>query len=145
MSEADELAAVRKELATVKTRAVGKIKALQATVDDLTQQLAEKGQKSPPEVSSSEDGSEKGFVKVTEPSAALQRKERELEAREASLAQREEAVAQREEALAQQERELAPAAAAVPVWHSQLADKLRQVNDNLQQAQVACDSAGLPR
>ena len=144
MSEADELAAVRKELATVKTRAVGKIKALQATVDDLTQQLARKA-KSPPEVSSSEDGSEKGFVKVTEPSAALQRKERELEAREASLAQREEAVAQREEALAQQERELAPAAAAVPVWHSQLADKLRQVNDNLQQAQVACDSAGLPR
>ena len=111
MSEADELAAVRKELATVKTRAVGKIKALQATVDDLTQQLAEKGQKSPPEVSSSEDGSEKGFVKVTEPSAALQRKER-ASAREASLAQREEAVAQREEALALQERELAPAAAA---------------------------------
>ena len=35
MADADELASVRKELQSVKTRAVGKIKALQAEVDQL--------------------------------------------------------------------------------------------------------------
>lgn len=82
---ANELAAVKKELQTVKTRAVGKIKALQAQVDDLQVQLLAEKSKSPPEVSSaSEDGSEKGFVKVADNAARL----RELEAREAALAQR---------------------------------------------------------
>ena len=82
----DEVAALQKELQTVKARAVGKIKALQAQVTELQAQVLAEKAKSPPEVSSSEDGSEKGFVKVGEPGAVLQRREAELDTREAALA-----------------------------------------------------------
>ena len=56
----EDLAAVRKELQTVKTRAVNKIKSLQTQVAELQKQLAER----PPDSSSSEGSEKGGFVKV---------------------------------------------------------------------------------
>ena len=141
---ADELQSVRKELQTVKKRAVEKIKALQAQVDDLTTQLAE----SKARESSSEDGSEKsgGFVKVDDPAkeASLSRRERELDAREAALAQQ-------EEALQRRERELGVGSAsaaqqqpsAICGWEGSLRQSLREVNANLQQVEIAVESAGV--
>ena len=102
MADAEsEVAALKKELQTVKQRAVGKIKTLTSQVDQLTKDLAaanslqapSPGKVSPPE--SSEEGSESsgasGFVKVKV-------SERELEERESVLAAREETLAARERA-----------------------------------------------
>ena len=139
---ADELQSVRKELQTVKKRAVEKIKALQAQVDDLTTQLAE----SKARESSSEDGSEKsgGFVKVDDPAkeASLSRRERELDAREAALAQQEEELQRRERELGV---ESASAGQPSPTcgWEGSLRQSLREVNSNLQQVEIAVESAGV--
>ena len=107
----DEAAVLKKELQQVKSRAVSKIKSLQATVDDLTAKLNAATAKdsadarvsplesSEDDVSSASSGS--GFVKVGTPPAesaaaeVLRHRERELEMREAALAQREERLVQR--------------------------------------------------
>ena len=92
MSSDAEVAALKKELQQVKSRAVSKIKALQSTVDELSAKLAASSPSrvDPPE--SSEDGSEassgSGFVKVGTSVESLRLRERECEEREAALAKR---------------------------------------------------------
>jgi hypothetical protein len=167
----DEVAALQKELQTVKARAVGKIKALQAQVTELQAQVLAEKAKSPPEVSSSEDGSEKGFVKVGEPGAVLQRREAELDTREAALAAQEATLAQREEALALREKALAsderdataPREQALlqlqreqalqsrerdvqrklATWNDAVIGGLQLIHGNLSQINSACDGVGM--
>lgn len=164
-----EVAALQKELQTVKARAVGKIKALQAQVTELQAQVLAEKAKSPPEVSSSEDGSEKGFVKVGEPGAVLQRREAELDTREAALAAQEATLAQREEALALREKALAsderdataPREQALlqreqalqsrerdvqrklATWNDAVIGGLQLIHGNLSQINSACDGVGM--
>lgn len=165
----DEAAVLKKELQQVKSRAVSKIKSLQATVDDLTAKLNAATAKdsadarvsplesSEDDVSSASSGS--GFVKVGTPPAesaaaeVLRHRERELEMREAALAQREERLVQREQIVA-----AADAAAAIPLttvpseaaaagrlaaWHATLLSGLRDVQSNLQQVEFAAEAAGV--
>ena len=142
MTDADDLAAVRKELQAVKSKAVGKIKALQAQVDSLQTQLSERPPVAPPEEPSS-DGSEQsgGFVKVesgAQASAAqLRAREDELARRDAELAEREEAVAQREAALARS------SAAGAAAWHATLVAGLREAQGNMRQCTLAAEVAGV--
>ena len=155
MADAEsEVAALKKELQTVKQRAVGKIKTLTSQVDQLTKELAaannslqvpSPGKVSPPE--SSEEGSESsgasGFVKVKV-------SERELEERESALAAREENLAARERALAEATEAFAASAAQKqqkqnenqppPAWHGVLQERLREVNANLEQISIAAEA-----
>ena len=154
MADAEsEVAALKKELQTVKQRAVGKIKTLTSQVDQLTKDLAaakleqapSPGKVSPPE--SSEEGSESsgasGFVKVKV-------SERELEERESALAAREENLAARERALAEATEAFAASASVKqqkqnenqppPAWHGVLQERLREVNANLEQISIAAEA-----
>ena len=158
MADAEsEVAALKKELQTVKQRAVGKIKTLTSQVDQLTKDLSaannslnslqapSPGKVSPPE--SSEEGSESsgasGFVKVKV-------SERELEERESALAAREENLAARERALAEATEAFAASAAQKqqkqnenqppPAWHGVLQERLREVNANLEQISIAAEA-----
>ena len=136
-ADADEIAAVRKELVQVKTKAVGKIKTLQAQVEELQKQLAERPLVAPPDESSS-DGSD--LVKVDSPNAAaLQKREAELQRREADLAEREEALQLRETVLAQQPSR----GSAAPVWHAALLEGLSAIRANCQQVNLAAESVGV--
>ena len=56
MADADTVEAVRKELQSVKSKAVGKIKALQAQVDTLQQQLSERAEVSRKSINAIENG-----------------------------------------------------------------------------------------
>ena len=140
MTDSEELATVRKELQTVKTKAVGKIKALQQRVDALQQQLSERPPAAPPDVASdsSVQSDASGFVKVgTESSAQLAAREEELNRREAELLEREEMLRQREATISSRSAECA--------WHASLIAGLREVQSNAQQMQMACESAELAR
>lgn len=141
MTDSEELATVRKELQTVKTKAVGKIKALQQRVDALQQQLSERPPAAPPDVASdsSVQSDASGFVKVhtTESSAQLAAREEELNRREAELLERGEMLRQREATISSRSAECA--------WHASLIAGLREVQSNAQQMQMACESAELAR
>ena len=144
MADADELASVRKELQSVKTRAVGKIKALQAEVDQLKAALAERPPTGPPDEPAS-DGSEvsnsSGFVKVGDGDAQMRARAAELQRREEELAQREADLLQREAALAAQHG----VGGAVPQWHAALLAGLAEVKSNALQAQLAAESCGVAK
>ena len=135
----DEVASMKRELQAVKSKAVGKIKALQAEVEALKAAAAERPAVGPPDESSSE-GSEKsaaseGFVKIGSPSS----REAELHRREAELAEREEALAQREAAAAQHG---GTADASAPPWHATLLAGLRDVHAHCAQVALAAEVAG---
>lgn len=146
--DSEDIAAVRKELLTVKSKAVGKIKALQQQVDVLQQQLA----KQPPPEETSSDGSrvseDGGFVKVpVSPNSDNRESAAQLRAREDEVRRREQALAEREEVL--REAELAVAARASAGagagagWHAALLAGLREVHANVAQVNIACETAGL--
>ena len=126
---------MRKELQTVKQRAVTKIKSLQSQVDALQAQLQELSPPVAPPESSSEEGSEKssgsGFMKIESPSAASaahQQRERELEAREAAILQQEQELEARLAAVAMAESASGPAEVA---WQGALLAGLLEINGNL--------------
>ena len=147
----DELAAVRKELQAVKTKAVSKIKALQSQVDNLQAQLAERPPVGPPDEASS-DGSDAsrasgGFVKVDSPGGALSAAQ--LKAREDELGRREAELAEREAAM-QRQAELTAAVNSSEgkqqaAWLPALLAGLREVQANVAQVDLACESAGVAR
>ena len=72
MDDPKDLAAVRKELQAVKTRAVGKIKSLQQQVDALQTQLRERPPVAPPDEPSSDE--EAAAAPAPPPAAALARR-----------------------------------------------------------------------
>jgi len=154
LDDGKDLSAVRKELQQVKSRAVGKIKALQAQVEALQTQLAERPPVGPPDESASSDGSEKsaasgGFVKVGMSAAgndaAVRALEAELHRRAAELSEREEGLQRRETELSEREEGLqrrgaGGGGAAAPAWHAQLLAGLRSVQANCAQAELAYES-----
>ena len=115
-------------------------------VDGLQAQLTEK-RVSPPDGSSSEEGSEKsaasgGFVKIGMPlgdsrSALLEAKEEELQRREAAVAEREESLQRRE---LEMERRSHPAGEASE-WHGALLLGLSDVCANLRNVELAAAMA----
>ena len=137
--------ALRKELATVKKKAVEKIRTLNAQVETLEKKLLEKARVSPPESASSDvsdSGDRERFIKVESPrgDAAAAEQRAALELREQAVTQRERALAAREAAAASGRAGAAAARAAA--WHAKLLDGLRELNDNVEQIELAAAVAG---
>ena len=140
MADADTVEAVRKELQSVKSKAVGKIKALQAQVDTLQQQLSERPPAAPPDIASSDSSVQSdasGFVKIgsAESNATLKAREEEVKRREAELLER-------EELLLQREAEISRDVNSGSSWHAALILGLHEVQANVLQVHMACESAG---
>ena len=124
-----EVAALRQELHNVKSRAVQKIRALQQQVDALEKQLEQ--QTSPPESASSEDGGDREkFVKIPLPDD--NERIAGLEAREAAVQRREQDVSAREQALVAKQAD---------GWQHSLLRGLQEINENMQQVELAIESA----
>ena len=127
--------ALKAELASVKQRAVTKIKGLQKQVEEQAERI--KQLEADAASSSASAGSEEGekFVNVklhggdSSPSQSdLKKREAALLEAEAGLASRLAAADRREQSLAAREAALGGAAAA---WHDELLAGLRTIRDNL--------------
>ena len=148
----DDSETLKKELHSVKSKAVAKIKALQEKINNLEAHAASlesqlEKQRSPPESASSEEGER--FVKVDRLESAAG----DLEAREAALGLREQELDRREaELAAREEKALRAQAESVgsadadeqaSAWHGSLLQELRAMSENLSQIEFACDATGV--